>query len=264
MLHVPDRPPFELVPALSETDPLSDVVLLCDHASNAVPAEIGSLGLPAEDMNRHIAFDVGARGVTLRMAETLGIGAILSTFSRLVIDPNRGEQDPTLVMKLYDGSIIEGNRHVGAVETEERLNLYHRPYHATIRTQIDAIEARGGHPVLVSIHSFTPQLRGRGKRPWHIGLLWDRDDRVMRPLMRRLVDEPGMVVGDNLPYSGQLAGDCMSMHGTGRGLPHVLVEIRNDLISDGEGEAFWATLLAARLRETIEELHLAGTHRRWI
>lgn len=263
MLNVPEPSPFVRVPALSAAEPLADVVLLCDHASNAVPREIGTLGLPPEDMARHIAFDVGARGVTMRMAERLGARAVLSTFSRLVIDPNRGEHDPTLVMKLYDGSIIEGNRKVGAEETERRLNLYHRPYHAAIRAEIDDIEARGGAPVLVSIHSFTPQLRGRPKRPWHVGLLWDRDDRLKVPLLRRLADEPGLVVGDNKPYSGQLEHDCMSMHGTARGLPHVLIEIRNDLIADAEGEAFWAALLAARLRDAIDEMRRVGT-RRWI
>jgi predicted N-formylglutamate amidohydrolase len=188
----------------------------------------------------------------------------MSTFSRLVIDPNRAEVDPTLVMKLYDGSIIPANRRVGAEETERRLNLYHRPYHRAIGEALDAIAARGGDPVLVSVHSFTPRLRTGPMRPWHVGLLWDEDDRLVRPLLDQLRGEAGLVVGDNQPYSGALAGDCMSIHGTDRDIPHVLIEVRNDLIADGEGQAFWAALLAPKLRDTIMEMRLAAVPARWI
>ncbi len=132
-------------------------------------------------MRRHIASDVGARGVTLGLARRLGAEAVLSTWSRLVIDPNRGEDDPTLVMKLYDGSLIPGNRQVGLAEIERRLDAYHRPYHRAIDRALDRVLAEGRAPALVAIHSFTPQFRGRPVRPWHVGLLWDRDDRLLAP-----------------------------------------------------------------------------------
>lgn len=228
------------------------LVLVCDHASNNVPPEIGSLGISEADMRRHIAWDVGARGVTLGLARRLGAEAVLSTWSRLVIDPNRGEDDPTLVMKLYDGSIIPANRHIDRAETQRRLDCYYRPYHAAITRALDRAIAEGTEPVLVSMHSFTPQFRGRPLRPWEVGLLWDRDDRLMRPLMRLLQAE-GLTVGDNEPYSGKLHGDCMFTHGTLRGIPLILIEIRNDLIETADKQARWADRLAPLLREAAAE-----------
>lgn len=228
------------------------LVLVCDHASNNVPSEIGTLGISEADMRRHIAWDVGARGVTLGLARRLGAEAVLSTWSRLVIDPNRGEDDPTLVMKLYDGSIIPANRQIDRAEIERRLDRYHRPYHAAIDKALDRVVAEDTMPALVSIHSFTPQFRGRPLRPWQVGLLWDRDDRLMRPLMRLLRAE-GLTVGNNEPYSGQLHGDCMYTHGTLRRIPHILIEIRNDLIETADGQAEWADRLAPLLREATAE-----------
>ena len=146
-------------------------LITCDHATNVVPPSVGggSLGLPREDMERHIAYDVGAYSVAQHLGELLNAPVIASNFSRLVIDPNRGEDDPTLVMRLNDGSIIPANRHIGAAEIERRKNIYHRPYHAAIREAIEAVVAAGDTPVLVSIHSFTPRFKGRAPRPWHVG-----------------------------------------------------------------------------------------------
>ena len=246
--------PVEHISPGSGPTAMTGLLMLCDHARNAVPPEIGDLGLTPEDMGRHIAWDVGARGVTQGLAARLGAGAVLSTFSRLVIDPNRGEDDPTLVMRLYDGSIIPANRYADQVEVDRRKNAYHRPYHAAIRGAIDQIIAAGEMPVLVSIHSFTPQFKGRSARPWHIALLWDRDARLLQPLLARLRAESDLVVGDNEPYTGQLYGDCMWTHGTNRGLPHVLIEIRNDLIDSPEHQADWAARLAPLIRDAVAEM----------
>jgi predicted N-formylglutamate amidohydrolase len=228
------------------------LLFLCDHASNAVPPDVGDLGLSEADMARHIAYDVGARGLTLALADLFEAPAVLSRFSRLVIDPNRGEDDPTLVMKLYDGSIIPGNRDAGPEEVARRLTAHYRPYHDAITAALDGALAQGVEPRLLSIHSYTPQLRGRAPRPWHVGVLWDRDDRIAGPLIARLRAEDELVVGDNEPYSGQLRGDCMFRHGTSRGLPHVLIEVRNDLIADAKGQQAWAALLARCLADALD------------
>ena len=242
---------FHAGPRTSE----NGLLLLADHASNAIPAEIGTLGLPPEDMARHIAYDVGVRGVTVELARMLQADALLSTFSRLVIDPNRGEDDPTLIMRLYDRSVIPGNRNIDALERLRRLEAYHRPYHRAIDAAIDRVEATDALPILVSLHSFTPALQGRPQRPWHIGLLWDQDDRLVEPLLDHLRKDPELCVGDNEPYSGQLRGDCMWRHGTERGIPHVLIEIRNDLITDAAGQRAWAERLAPAILAAIERMH---------
>ncbi|MEM7526775.1 MAG: N-formylglutamate amidohydrolase [Pseudomonadota bacterium] len=245
--------PVERVAA--RPDGQQNLLILCDHATNIQPPGI-ALGIAEEDMARHIAWDVGARGVTLALAEALGAPAVLSRFSRLVIDPNRGEDDPTLVMKLYDGTLIPGNRGVDAVETERRLDLYYRPYHAAIAAELDRIERAGHQPRIVSVHSFTPQFRGRPARPWHVGLLWDRDARLVEPLfealdLERLEDGTPLVVGDNEPYTGALVGDCMYRHGTQPGRPHVLIEVRNDLIETPEDQAAWGRRLAGCLLRAL-------------
>ncbi len=246
--------PVETLAAGTGPGALSRLVLVCDHARNRVPPEIGSLGLPEREMERHIAYDIGVRAVTLGLAARLGAGAVLSTVSRLVIDPNRGEDDPTLVMRLSDGTVVPGNARVDGAEIERRLAAYWRPYHAAIDAALDGVIARGEAPVLVSIHSFTPHYAGRGPRPWHAALLWDRDDRLVRPLMTRLTADPGLVVGDNEPYTGRLQGDCMWQHGTRRGIPHVLIEIRQDLIGAREGQEAWCARLAPAIAGAVAEL----------
>ncbi|MCP5076292.1 MAG: N-formylglutamate amidohydrolase [Rhodobacteraceae bacterium] len=234
----------------------SDVIVVCDHASNFVPPQIqgGNLGLPAADMNRHIAFDIGAKGVSLRLGELLDAPVICSNFSRLVVDPNRGEDDPTLLMRLYDGTIIPGNRHADDDEREQRLSLCYRPYHAALKNLIAARES----PVLISIHSFTPRLNSRGPRPWHVGVLSGRDRRLGDALLHELASEQDICVGDNQPYNGELKGDCMDRHGTAHNRLHTLIELRHDLINTPEGEARWADRLAPLLQRAISAVSVAA------
>ena len=219
-------------------------LVTCDHATNAVPAEVcgGDLGLPASEMARHIAYDVGAEGVTRALAEALDATAIVTRFSRLVIDPNRGEDDPTLVMRLYDGTIVPGNRHVERSEVERRLDAYHRPYHAAL----GRLMVREG-VVMVAIHSFTPRLNGHPPRPWHVGVLsaWDR--RLADPLLTGLTAEPDLAVGDNEPYGGHLPGDTVDRHALRHGRPNALVEIRHDLIREEAEQRAWGLRLAGHL-----------------
>ena len=228
-------------------------LITCDHASNHVPDWIngGDLGLPAADMERHIAYDIGAAGLSLALAEALGGRAILSRFSRLVIDPNRGEGDPTLLMRLYDGTIIPANRHADAAEKERRLDALHRPYHAALSD----LAGQRDDTVICAIHSFTPQLRGRPPRPWEIGVLSAADKRLTAPLIEALAAE-GWCIGDNEPYIGYFPGDAIDQHATPQGRPNVLIELRNDLIADAAGQALWAARLAPILEKVLAETGL--------
>ncbi len=226
-------------------------LVTCDHASNRVPDWVndGSLGLPDEDMNRHIAYDVGAAGLSRAIARDLDAPVILSDFSRLVVDPNRGEHDPTVLMKLYDGSIIPANRNADAAELERRLNALHRPYHDALAD----LAARRDDTVIVAIHSFTPQFKGRAMRPWHVGVLYAEDRRLADPLLERLRAESDIYVGDNEPYSGHLPGDSMDRHGVQPGRPHVLIELRNDLIGTAEQQEHWGQRLAPILEGALTD-----------
>ena len=225
-------------------------LVTCDHACNRVPDWIGGgdLGICADDMERHIAYDVGAAGVTRDLADILGAPAVLSRFSRLVIDPNRGEDDPTLLMRLYDGTIIPANRNANHDDLELRLNRLYRPYHAAYAMLAAAREDR----VICAVHTFTPQLRGRPPRPWQIGILHSHlDTRLAEMLIERLRQEPDLCVGDNEPYNGHLPGDAIDRHSLQAGRPNVLIEIRNDLVRTAEDQRAWAERLAPILNEVL-------------
>jgi len=228
-------------------------LITCDHASNGVPNDIGggSLGIGPKDMARHIAYDVGAAGLARALGERLDSPVILSDFSRLVIDPNRGEDDPTLVMQLYDGTIIPANRHITAAAVEDRLDRLYRPYHDAYAS----LAARRDDTVIVAIHSFTPRLNGRPPRPWHVGILYSHlDERLSKPLIARLMAEPDLCIGDNEPYSGHLPGDAIDRHALAKGRLNTLIELRNDLISTSDGQSYWADRLAPILTDVLETL----------
>ncbi|MCA3562032.1 MAG: N-formylglutamate amidohydrolase [Aestuariivirga sp.] len=219
------------------------LILLCDHASSAVPPEYCGLGLAAAQLARHIAYDIGARDVTLGLAARLGAPAVLSRFSRLLIDPNRGLDDPTLIMRISDGAAVPGNREVDEAERQRRIARFHTPYHRAIAGTIRAAQARGLTPLIVSIHSFTPLWRG-SPRPWHVSILWDRDEATARAMIAGFAAQRDLVVGDNEPYHGALEGDTLNTHGTLPGLPHALIEIRQDLIAAKTGVDEWVERLA--------------------
>lgn len=233
----------------------SGALVLCDHACNAFPPGYGTLGLPDAELQRHIAYDIGALAVTQRLAEVLGAPAIHTHYSRLLIDPNRGEDDPTLIMRLSDGAIIPGNRQLPADERRLRVARFYQPYHARIDQLIDLSLDTGVAPVLVSIHSFTDNWKGV-PRPWHVSVLWDKDPRFAVPLLQGLSAEGDLIVGDNEPYHGALEGDCMWQHGTMRGLPHAIIEVRQDLIADAAGQEAWGARLSRIIADILarEEL----------
>jgi len=242
MIAAMTDPPFKHIAAQRSDSPL---LFVCDHASNALPAVYQGLGLAPELFATHIASDIGAATVTRTLAGEFGAPAILARWSRLLIDLNRGADDPTLVMKLSDGSIIPGNAQADRREVQLRIERFHAPYHDAIARETVAMRTGGTIPVIISVHSFTPAWKGR-PRPWEIGILWDRDARAARPIMRHL-ERAGFVVGDNEPYSGELENDCLYRHGTMLGFPHVLIEIRQDLIGDDRA----ARAMAGRLQPVI-------------
>lgn len=227
------------------------LVLLCDHARNAFPAGYGTLGLPEAQLKRHIAYDIGAEAITRHLAASLGVPAVHTHYSRLLIDPNRGDDDPTLIMRLSDGAIVPGNRHVDAAEREQRIKLYYRPYHDAVGRVLDRCLGSGITPAILSIHSFTESWKAV-PRPWHAGILWDRDERMAKPLLDALYAEGDLIVGDNQPYHGGLEGDTMWQHGTSRGLAHALIEVRQDLIRDAVGQRAWGERLTRLMRSLLD------------
>lgn len=255
---------YEVVPGRLD----AGLLLLCDHAVNALPSEYGTLGLAPAQLERHIAYDIGAAAVTRQVARMLGVPAISTRFSRLLIDVNRGLDDPTLIMRISDGAVVPGNRHLDAAERQRRVQLYYEPYHQRVDGLIESCVAAGVPPVLLSIHSFTDRWKGSA-RPWHAAILWDRDHRFSVPLLEELRSDASILVGENEPYDGKLAGDCMWQHGTRRGLAHTIIEIRQDLIRTPEGQQAWAGRLAGAvravfarpdLRETMHRVHYFGSH----
>ena len=241
------EPPFLCVPG----DPARGCVVICDHATNLMPQAYRNLDMPDDQMGRHIAYDIGAAGVTARLCEHLGAPGVLANFSRLLIDPNRGEDDPTLVMRLSDGAVVPGNASIDSAEIDRRRALYYDPYHAAVDAAIDAGLATGRPPVILSVHTFTESWRGR-PRPWDAGILWDKDPRLARPLIDGLAGEAGLIIGDNEPYTGKLKNDCLYKHGTARGLAHALVEIRQDLVRHRQGQREWGDRLARTVAPLLE------------
>jgi predicted N-formylglutamate amidohydrolase len=242
---------FEAVPGALD----SGALIICDHASNAIPPGYGTLGLPSEALDRHIAYDIGAAEVTRALAAQLGAPAVLSAYSRLIIDPNRGMDDPTLVMRYSDGAIVPGNAYIDAAEIARRSTRFWAPYREEIAAAIDAMIATGEPPALISIHSFTPVLRSL-TRPWKIGVLWDRDRRIPKPLIEALLAEPDLFpddVGDNEPYDGALTGDTIDASATSRGLANALIEIRQDLIAERNNAIAWAERIGRVLRPIIAD-----------
>lgn len=252
LLSPADPPPFEeiLGPA--------PVLLVCDHASDRVPASLGALGLPRARFAEHIAVDIGAAAVTRLLALLLGASAIHAGYSRLVIDCNRAPDDPSSIPETSDGIAIPGNRDLGPAARQQRFDAIFAPYHDAIDRRLAAV---AGVPALISVHSFTPVMQGFA-RPWHVGILWDDDPRIAASLLAALGAEAEIVVGDNLPYSArEPRGYTVSHHAHARGLPHVAIELRQDLIADPAGARAWAERLTRVLKPILAKPDLYGLKR---
>ena len=232
------------------------LLLLCDHAGRRIPSWLGDLGLPARELKRHIAYDIGAADVTRCLAGLLDAPAVLCHVSRLVVDPNRLPGDPSSIPALSDGTLVPGNQEVSPDEIRRRLGCVFVPYHRAVARQIAGLRRRHGIPAIVSIHSFTPNLGGSA-RPWDVAVLWEGDRRLAGPVLERLRCDPGLKVGDNEPYSGCYpVAYTIPFHALRNGLPHVTFELRQDLIATRATAESWAGRLAEVLREPLSDRKL--------
>lgn len=243
-----DPPAWTCLPGAS-----TRALLLCDHASAAVPATLAQLGLPEAAFQEHIAVDLHAAAVTRLLAARLGLSAFLHGYSRLVVDANRSFDDPTLCPAISDGVLVPGNVDLDRASRRQRWQQIHQPYHYAIsewlRPRLDA----GESPALISIHSFAPELGGQARR-WPIAVLWNRDGRIAQPLMHALRALDGLDVGDNEPYSGRVGfGYTIAEHAEAHGLPHLLIELRQDLLESAAQREHWADLISRRLAPLLDD-----------
>ena len=263
MGKVPAKNSFESTKAgaaveIVNPDAQTPLLIICDHASNRVPEALDNLGLDADLLARHIGWDIGAAAVTRRLARALDTTAILAGTSRLVIDPNRDPADPTSIPAISDRVRIPANCDLSAEERAQRRADYFQPYHDAIEREIARLRAHCTAPAVFSVHSFTPEMPGE-ERPWHIGVLWNKDPRMAGSMIQSLREHADqLVVGDNQPYSGQLVAYSLNRHGGGNGLPHCAVEIRQDLVADDAGADRWAAIIEPALRTILAS---AGLHR---
>jgi predicted N-formylglutamate amidohydrolase len=248
-----DPPPFTVI---NETGP-ANVLLVGDHASNAFPQAMDQLGLDDWVVGRHVAYDIGTGKLIHHLSRHLGAPAVLAGYSRLIVDLNRSLDDPTAFPEESDGIRIPGNQGLTEQQKAQRVQSFYTPYRLAVSHMLQRLRDRGTVPALIAIHSFTPELAGVA-RPWHAGLLWDKDPRISMPLLERLRARPEKFnVGDNQPYSGRHPADyTMDHHGEAAGLPHASIEVRQDLVDSEEGAERWATILGEALRPILADSNL--------
>jgi predicted N-formylglutamate amidohydrolase len=244
--------PDEIAPVcVHRPDGASPFLLTGDHAGKRVPRSLGALGLPQEELDRHIGHDIGVEAVGLRLADRLDATFLWQPYSRLVIDCNRRPCQADSIPEVSDGTVVPGNRALDPADREARRLAIFEPYHARIAAEIDHRLTERRPAILVALHSFTPRHGDfPAPRPWHVGILWNRDDRLARPLAARLAAERGLRVGRNEPYVVSDELDyAIPVHGEARGLVSVEIEMRQDLIADTAGQRDWADRLARVLPE---------------
>lgn len=239
MLTAADPPPFVVLNAGAD----SPFLFVCDHAGRSVPARLGRLGLPDAAFEAHIAYDIGALGLSILLARTLGACLIAQTYSRLVIDCNRAPGHPQSVAQVSDGVTIPGNADLGAEEIAARVAEIHAPYHDRIAEEIAVRQERGLTTVLVCQHSFTPVMEGFA-RPWHVGVLHMGDSPVSHAMLGLLERQPGLVAGDNEPYAMNTIDYTAPRHALAPGRDMLELEVRQDLIAEPDGQRRYADLLA--------------------
>ena len=223
--------------------------LTCDHGGNLLPRALGTLGLLPPELQRHIAWDIGAAALARRLADALDAFLVIQTYSRLAIDCNRPPHSPSSIAPISESTPIPGNQHVGPADADARRRQIFQPYHDRIGAELDARNVLGRPTILVALHSFTREFKGES-RPWHVGVLYNRDAQLARILLALFRGESGLVVGDNQPYSVSDETDyTIPIHGEKRSIPYVELEIRQDLLADESGRTAWAQrLMRALLR----------------
>ncbi|HSF94333.1 MAG TPA: N-formylglutamate amidohydrolase [Thermohalobaculum sp.] len=228
----------------------SPCLLVCDHASNRMPPDYGTLGLPDSEMENHTAWDPGALEVARQMSDLLDAPLVATGVSRLVIDCNRAFDAPNLIPDSAEGKPVPGNQGLSPAERARRIAAYHAPFHAAI----EGLLASRRFAAVVSVHSFTPVYFGAA-RPWHLGLLHDDDARLADVMLARLGGEPGLTLGRNQPYSpADGVYYTLARHGTSQGRAAVMIEIRNDCLREPDSAGRWAARLAAPLAEALRTL----------
>lgn len=247
----PDDPPaVEVV----RPDASSEHFLTCEHAGRRIPQRLGNLGVSDSDLERHIAWDIGAEGVSRRLSEYLDATLVLQNYSRLVVDCNRSPDADDFIVTLSENTEIPGNLDVTEADITARKQAVFDPYHDAIRNALDARERAGRATVLSAMHSCTPVFHGVS-RPWHIGVLYDKDERFARILLELLAEDGELVIGENEPYELSHERDyAIPVHAERREIPHVEFEIRQDLIGTAEEQDKWAQLLAHVLQEGLAQL----------
>ena len=241
-----DPPPFTLVNA----DGRRPILLVCDHASRAVPRALEGLGLDEALLALHIGWDIGAAELTLRLAHRLDAPAVLGGYSRLVIDLNRQPGDPQSILAASDGIVVPGNAALSAEAQEARAEALHWPYHHAVDQAFARLRREGPEPLFFSVHTFTPSLGGEDRR-WDLGVLWNRDPRIAVPLIAILREADGLQVGDNQPYSGKEIAYTLNLHAGSAGLAHCAIEVRQDHCESEGGLDRFADLLAAALERIL-------------
>jgi predicted N-formylglutamate amidohydrolase len=238
----------------------SPFLIVADHAGNRIPRSLDMLGLPARECLRHIAWDIGVSSVSRCLADMLEATLVQQNYSRLIIDCNRPLGSESSIPEFSDLTHIPGNSGLSADRQAVRAQEIFKPYHDRIEAEVDRLQQADIQPVLVAMHSFTPVFMG-DTRPWHAGVLYNRDRRFARTLLGIMKQEAGLCVGDNEPYSvSDLTDYTIPVHGEGRGLLHVEIEVRQDLIEDAYGQQTWAARLADWLPQALEELGAVDPH----
>lgn len=249
LLAANDPPPVAIYNAGGQ----SPLLLVADHAGNFFPRALGRLGISAGEAARHIALDIGIAGLARILADALDATLIQQNYSRLVIDCNRPPGAPTSIPEVSELTPIPGNAALSAAERSAREQEIFRPYHDAIAAELERRRAANAPSALIALHSFTPVFKSVA-RPWHAALLYHRDPRLARALLARLRDESGLNVGDNEPYFVSDTTDyTIPVHGERRGIAHALIEIRQDLIAQEQGQREWAKRLAAILPQAYRQ-----------
>jgi len=253
MIGPEDPPPYTII----NREGKAKVLLVADHASNAMPGILGSLGLDDEALEQHIAYDIGSKKLVHHLSQHLDAPALLAGYSRLVIDLNRSIEDQSSIPEVSDNMVIQGNLNISREHRSQRIHSFYTPYRVAIDGLLRDFKQQDIVPAFISIHSFTPEMAGFS-RPWHAGVLWDKDPRIPVPLMKNLRAHPGNFhIGDNQPYSGKhLADYTIDHHAEASGLPHVSIEIRQDLVDSEEGAELWATILSDALYDILADSSL--------